>query len=223
MSRLTRRISLVVVAVLAGSLLAAPPARSLTVQPFAIATADGERTGLVARPDDSTAVRGRPLVILLHGHMGSAEQVFGRTKAASPMAVWLDIVDRDRIVVVALDGMMGGDNQRGWNDCRAGAPGNPTSDDVGFVSAVVRRLGRELAIDTTRVHAMGMSNGAMMAFRLAIELRPPLAAFAAVCGSMADGGSCGPPPRAVSALVIAGTTTRLSRKKPHASSAHSKS
>ncbi len=187
----------------------APAARALTLVPFAIETRDGERTGLLARPDDSTRVRGRPLVLLLHGHTGSAAQVLGQQKSASPMAVWLDIAERETLLVAALDGTPGPDRQRGWNDCRRDAPGNPAADDVGFVRETILRLRRDYGIDTTRIDAMGMSNGAMMTFRLALELKPPLAAFAAVCGSMADGGACGPPPRATSALIVAGTDDPL--------------
>lgn len=193
--------------VLAASL--APAARAITLVPLAIETRDGERTGLVARPDDSTRVRGRPLVLLLHGHTGSAAQVLGQQKTASPMALWLDVAERETLLVAALDGTPGPDRQRGWNDCRRDAPGNPSTDDVGFVRETILRLRRDYGIDTTRIYAMGMSNGAMMTFRLALELKPPLAAFAAVCGSMADGGACGPPPRATSALIVAGTDDPL--------------
>jgi len=50
-----------------------------------------------------------------------------------------------------------------------------------------------------------MSNGAMMAFRLAIELAPRFAAFGAVSGSMAADSRCAPPKQPLSALVISGT------------------
>jgi len=202
-----RPLATLALVLLAASL--APAARALTLVPFAIETRDGERTGLVARPDDSLRVRGRPLVLLLHGHTGSAAQVLGQTKTASPMAVWLDIAERETLLVAALDGTPGPDRQRGWNDCRRDAPGNPSTDDVGFARATILRLRRDYGIDTTRIYAMGMSNGAMMTFRLALELTPPLAAFAAVCGSMADGGACGAPPRATSALIVAGTDDPL--------------
>jgi polyhydroxybutyrate depolymerase len=49
----------------------------------------------------------------------------------------------------------------------------------------------------------------MMTFRLAIELDPPITAFAAVCSSMADNGICSDPTHKISALLIDGTADPL--------------
>ncbi len=46
-------------------------------------------------------------------------------------------------------------------------------DDVGFIAEVIARVKRQAAIDDARVYAMGMSNGGLMAYRLACE-RPDL-------------------------------------------------
>lgn len=113
------------------------------------------------------------------------------------------------MVIVALDGTKGGDGYQGWDDCRGDAPGNPKTDDVAFARAVVVRLEREERIDPGRIYATGMSNGGFMAFRLALQLDPPLAAIAAVSSAMAAESLCGPPARAVSVLVIAGTADPL--------------
>jgi polyhydroxybutyrate depolymerase len=110
---------------------------------------------------------------------------------------------------VALDGRKGGDGYRGWNDCRTDAPGNPKTDDVGFVRTVIEKIQRDYAIDPARIYVMGMSNGGMMTFHLAIEIEPRIAAFAAVCASMADRGICPDPEHAVSTLLIDGTADPL--------------
>lgn len=53
-------------------------ARAASVERASVTTSDGPRNYLIARP--SRATEGpRPLVILLHGHSGSAEQVSGPT------------------------------------------------------------------------------------------------------------------------------------------------
>lgn len=59
------------------------------------------------------------------------------------------------------------------------------SDDVGFSRAVVADIGRQVAIDRQRVFATGMSNGAMMAYRLACEAADLVRAVAAVAGTEA--------------------------------------
>jgi polyhydroxybutyrate depolymerase len=56
---------------------------------------------------------------------------------------------------------------------------------------------------------MGMSNGAMMSHRLAMEMQPVPAAIAAVAGTMALSGECRGPPRPVSVLIIHGTDDPL--------------
>lgn len=57
-------------------------------------------------------------------------------------------------------------------------------DDVGFVRALLDDLARRTAYDAARVYATGLSNGAMMSYRLAAELSDRIAAVAPVAGSM---------------------------------------
>lgn len=73
-------------------------------------------------------------------------------------------------------------------------------DDVGFLKAVVADLGRRLRIDPERVYAAGMSNGAMMAYRLACEAPEVFRAIAAVAGT--DNTRSCRPATAVPALHI---------------------
>jgi polyhydroxybutyrate depolymerase len=123
--------------------------------------------------------------------------------------VWLEIADREGLLLAALDGAVGRDGQQSWHDCREDAARTPGTDDVAFAHAVVERLAREERADTTRLYAMGMSLGGMMTYRLALELTPPLVAFAAMGASMAENSDCAPPGRPVSALIIHGTDDPL--------------
>lgn len=73
-----------------------------------------------------------------------------------------------------------------WNaggGCGDGRDSN--SDDVGFTRAVVSDIGRRVAIDRQRIFATGMSNGGMMAYRLACEAADLVRAVAAVAGTEA--------------------------------------
>ncbi|HEX9082844.1 MAG TPA: PHB depolymerase family esterase [Holophagaceae bacterium] len=174
------------------------------VRPGSVTTAGGSRTYLLALPD-GPARPGRPLVLLLHGHGGNARNSLGQGLGhASPLAAWLAIADREGVVVAALDGAKGPDGYPGWNDGRPGAVGDPSTDDLGFVRAVVDRAEKEQGVDPSRIYVMGMSNGAVMAQRLALDLDLPLAAVASACGSLP-----GEPPakavRPLSVLLIAGT------------------
>lgn len=180
-----------------------------TVTDATVATKDGPRHYLLAVPE-GPAVPGRPLVLVFHGHLGSAGNVLGKGFLdRSPLRAWLETADREGVVVAALDGARGADGRTGWNDGRPGAVGNPATDDVAFAGAVIRRAEAELGTDPRRVYAQGMSNGGVFVFRLAQELDHPLAAVAAVCGSMPGER---PPARAgrpLSVLLVAGTEDPL--------------
>lgn len=186
-------------------------AHAAKIGPDSVTTADGQRTFLLAQPERGPA-GARPLVLVLHGHGGSAAQALGQNAGASPLAAWLPIADREGVYIAALQGSKAGDGKAGWNDCRRDAPGNPPVDDVAFAREVVHKLAAAGRVDPQRVYAMGMSNGAMMTYRLAQELSPPLAGFVAVSGLMASDNGCAPPrqpQQRIPAMVIAGTEDPL--------------
>ncbi len=57
-------------------------------------------------------------------------------------------------------------------------------DDVGFTLALLDDLARRTPLDRRRVYATGLSNGAMMAYRLAAQAADRIAAIAPVAGGM---------------------------------------
>src|SRR5437016_6447484 len=57
-------------------------------------------------------------------------------------------------------------------------------DDVAFTRGLLDDLAKAVLIDRKRVYATGMSNGAMMVYRLASELSDRIAAIAPVSGPM---------------------------------------
>ena len=75
-------------------------------------------------------------------------------------------------------------------------------DDVGFIRALLDDLPHVVTFDKRRVYCTGMSNGAMMSYRLACELPDRIAAICAVSASM---GVDGPrPTRPVPIMEIHG-------------------
>ncbi|MGH8494187.1 MAG: alpha/beta hydrolase family esterase [Moraxellaceae bacterium] len=176
---------------------------------LSILTPNGYRRAVLAE-SNKPATTPRPLVLILHGHTGSADQALGlKRQSPSPLAQWVDIAERENILVVALDGARGSDGEQGWNDCRKDAVNNPQTDDVLFARATVKKLVEAGLADPSRIYAMGMSNGGMMAFRLGVQM-PELAAFAATSASMAADSVCaGKVPDKVSALIISGDADPL--------------
>ena len=120
----------------------------------------------------------RPLVVVLHGGFGSAQQ-------AQRSYRWDSLADREGFVVAYPNGV-----RRAWN---AGTCCGPASrqgiDDVAFIDALVRALEGSGEIDPERVYATGMSNGAMMAYRLACDLPGRFAAIGPVAGTMTVHGA----------------------------------
>lgn len=80
-------------------------------------------------------------------------------------------------------------------------------DDVEFTRALLDDLASVVNIDRQRVYATGISNGGMMAYRLAAELSDRIAAIASVAGPMCI-DECRPT-RPVSVLHIHGTDDKF--------------
>lgn len=57
-------------------------------------------------------------------------------------------------------------------------------NDVAFISALLDKLESKYKINIDRVYATGMSNGAIMSYRLACELPDRFAAIAPVAGTL---------------------------------------
>ncbi|KQZ45054.1 PHB depolymerase family esterase [Duganella sp. Root1480D1] len=163
---------------------------------------EGPRHYLKAVPSRKTGAK-RPLVVVLHGSGASAEQVLGRAFPFSPLSVWLEIAEREQVVVVAPDGIKRR-GQRAWNDGFADVTSNPQCDDVAFIGAVIDHAIAEDDADPERVYVIGVSKGGMMAYRIAVELAPRLAAFATVLAAMPQRASYEEPATPLPALIVAG-------------------
>ncbi|MDX1375541.1 MAG: alpha/beta fold hydrolase [Burkholderiales bacterium] len=152
-----------------------------------------ERSYIVHLPPDRDA---RPAVVLnFHGGGGNARQY--------QAYVLMDgLADREGFVVVYPNGS-GVLRERllTWNagGC-CGYALRTNVDDVDFVRSLLEDLGARVAFDPKRVYATGLSNGAMMSYRLAAELPESIAAIAPVGGAMMLGSD--PPPHAKPVLHI---------------------
>jgi polyhydroxybutyrate depolymerase len=180
-------------------------AKRASVVRHTLMRAEGERHYLLAAPSQALT-RKRPLVIVLHGAGASARQVLGMAFPPSPLSVWLEIAEREQIVVVAPDAGKGG-----WSDCLASAARVARKDDVAFVGALIDKAISDHHVDPERVYVIGVSRGGFMAYRVAMELTGKLAAFSAVLASMPLAGKFAMPAAPLSALIVGCTADRLMR------------
>jgi len=142
-----------------------------------------------------------PLVLVLHGGRGTAEQIENHTGFSS-------LAEKERFLVAYPQGI---DNQ--WNDGRQVKSIKPQQldiDDVGFISALLEAIGNKYRVDQDRIFATGISNGGFMSQRLACALSDRLAAVASVAATMPAPllNECRPAFK-VSVLIMNGTDDPL--------------
>lgn len=168
---------------------------------------DGEKRNYhIYVPDNH---ENRPLVILLHGNRGSSNQVLGRSIISSPQKIWLRLAEENNFIVVAPNGSKGPEKHRGWNDCRTDAVGNPSTNDVLFISELLKKIETQYNHDPQRVFVAGVSNGGIMANRLAMEIPEKITAFASIVSSMPINSACADAETPISALFMNGTEDPL--------------
>lgn len=122
-----------------------------------------------------------PLVVALHGGGGSMDY-----EADDANYGLVSASEQHGFVVAFPNGFSRLPNGRlaTWNAGRCCGPARDRGvDDVGFIREMLAHLDRQLVLDPARTYATGMSNGAMMAFRLACEMPRRFAAIAAVAGT----------------------------------------
>lgn len=156
----------------------------------------GERTYLVHVPPQYAADAPTPVVLAFHGGGANA-----RTMVA--FSGLNEKADQAGFIVVYPEGTGRFERMLTFNagNC-CGQAASRDVDDVGFVRRVLDDLEGIANVDRRRVFATGMSNGAMMAYRLASEMSDRIAAIAPVGGPM--GTKDCRPGRAVSVMHFHG-------------------
>jgi len=156
------------------------------------------RTYLVHLSKSYDGGKAFPVVLAFHGGASNAEQLVR-------FCGLNDKADRAGFIVVYPEGTGRLKTALTWNggNCCGYAKENNV-DDVGFTKALLDDLASVVKVDAKRVYATGMSNGAIMAYRLASELSEHIAAIAPVSGPM--GTEKCQPKRPVSVLHFHGTS-----------------
>lgn len=162
-----------------------------------------ERTYYLHLPTGHKSSGKLPVVLVLHG---------GGRGDGDDVARWtgyIELADRDNFIAVYPNGI---DAQ--WNDGRVKTfrrgKDNAHVDDVGFISALIDYIIRDLNGDPRRVYVTGLSNGGMMALRLGCEISSKLAAIAPVIANVPKNiyGRCNPDAK-LPVLLMNGTNDPL--------------
>ncbi len=161
---------------------------------------DLHRSYTIHVPPHYDATRPTPLVLALHGAATNGLMMAnysGLSKKA----------DDAGFIVVYPNGTGTGGLLLTWNSGGKRAGGPSKADDVGYLRKVLDDAATCVNVDPKRVYATGMSNGAMMCYRLANEMSDRIAAIAPVAGTIAIDNYH--PKRAVPVIHFHGTADKL--------------
>ncbi|MDH5572377.1 MAG: alpha/beta hydrolase-fold protein [Gammaproteobacteria bacterium] len=121
-----------------------------------------------------------PLMIVLHGGLGNAEEM----EATTGMN---DIAEKEKFIVAYPNGTGGRflRNRRTWNAGTCCGPAEKNKiDDVKFIDSMLTAIEKNYPVNKKKVYIAGLSNGAMMAYRLACEIPDKIAAIIPVAGTL---------------------------------------
>ncbi|MGI9177482.1 MAG: alpha/beta hydrolase family esterase [Pirellulales bacterium] len=178
----------------------------MTASPFStmqieIPAGPRNRQAVACVPARAAPSTGWPLVLAFHGGQSHPEMM--RRFSG------LDTFAADgRAIVVYPAGSGSRAGLLTWNggNC-CGEARDMGSDDVGFARLLIAEIARRFPVDPLRVHATGMSNGAMMAYRIGGELAGMIASIAPVAGPLALAAIA--PARQVPVLHFHGTADQF--------------
>lgn len=172
-------------------------------------TVDGRnRYYLLNLPSNYNEASDISLVIALHGGGGKATQM-------ESDYLLTEKANKEKFAIVYPEGVQseGILGVRTWNAgtcCDYAVEKN--IDDVKYISLLIDELLKKYPkLNPKKVYATGMSNGAMLSYRLACELSHKIAAIAPVAGTLATTQPC-KPSRAVPILHI---HSKLDEKVPY--------
>jgi polyhydroxybutyrate depolymerase len=154
-----------------------------------------EREYYVHIPREYDGFEPVPLVLALHGGGGEGDKM-------DRLTGFNDVADEEGFIVVYPQGINGR-----WNDGRyvpSLLPVEPP-DDVSFLGELVKQLSVDYDIDENRVYATGISNGAFMSYRLAVEYPDVFAAVAGVAAQVSVSlKDKYPPERPIAVMMVLG-------------------
>src|SRR5262249_29110271 len=157
-----------------------------------------ERTFIEYVP--KTLKPGAPLLFVLHPSGGDAASMRRYSNYEFD-----ELADKHGFLVVYPDGF-----ENTWNDCRAGSPYSAKRlkiDDAGFIKSLLNLEVTTHALDSKRVFAAGWSNGAQLAYRLALEYPEDFAGVVAISASVPvkENLDCRQVDRPIPVMIINGT------------------
>ena len=154
-------------------------------------------TGITPADAPTAHAGGAPLLLLLHGRLGTPSGMVH-------LADFRSIANREGVILVYPEGV-----NRSWNDGRESTPAHRQGiDDVAFIDQLITYMTKHYPVDVRRVYVAGMSNGGFMTSTLGCALGDRIAAIAVVAASIGRQDTC-IPTIAMPVMYIQGTKDPL--------------
>lgn len=139
---------------------------------FTVKVGETERSYVVMNPQ-TDGTQQKPLIIVLHGSMGSG--------ASMSSAIDLNALANDEDVIVAYPDAPAGNWAEG---CGCNNADRLQIPDLEFMDAMIADIDQKYAIDRERIVAAGFSQGGLFATRLACERSTTFAGVVVVAATM---------------------------------------
>jgi polyhydroxybutyrate depolymerase len=149
-------------------------------------------------PPKYDSAKATPLVVMFHGYgaTGDGEELYFDITETS---------DAQTFLYAYADGTLDSKAKRFWNATDACCDNEKIPvDDVAYFNAIVDDIAATHHVDAKRIFAIGHSNGAFMAHRLACDVAPRVAAIASLAGAVWNDPAKCQPANAVSILEVHG-------------------
>lgn len=138
------------------------------------------RSYYVYAPSDYSPSKSYPVLFVFHGGEGNANNILKITK-------FKDYIDKYQFILIAPNGSNRFENELFlmWNagHCR-GYASEAKINDSKFVNTIIDQTADSYNIDRKRIYLTGLSNGAMLSYKIACQLSGKIAGVAPVGGAM---------------------------------------
>lgn len=164
---------------LLGGVATAAPGPSAQAETLSVKAGKDQREFILYPPQDTR--RDVPVVLVFHGGGGGAEWMASKsrkltrtfTEAGYAVAYMNGSSRRD------------GEKLRTWNAAHCCAYAQRQNiDEAAYINAAVEALDRKIGIDRTRIFLVGHSNGAMLSYRVAGQMKDAPRAIAPISGAI---------------------------------------
>ncbi|NUM80095.1 hypothetical protein HUU42_04760 [bacterium] len=174
----------------------APPSPPLSPTDSSFA----DRTYLIDTPQTWAPGKKYPVVFALHGAGGTGSGMRSTVR-------FYETDERDSCIFIYPDAKV-----ENWEEgCRCNKPYRLGIDDVGFINYLLSDAIGKYPVDTTRIYAVGFSQGGLFAHNLGCKLGHRFAAIASVASAMSVPLSqdCGQPAEKISVMMIYGQQDKV--------------